>query len=93
MDAPGFGVRYPFSLALAVELPLRLGDITQQLKHNVRNQYTGEVPALTRIQQGHVQHHNGNLLFLGQQTPLLQNFIVIAPQPVDALYDKSIPGF
>ena len=76
-----------------VKFPFRLGHIAQELKNNIGNQHPGEVPALTRIQQGHVQHHNGNLLFLGQQTPLLQNFIVIAPQPVDALYDKSIPGF
>ena len=49
--------------------------------------------SLPGVQQGHIQHHNGRLLLLGDDAPLLQNFLIIAPQTVDALYNKGIAVF
>lgn len=47
-------------LALADELPLRLGRIAEQLEYDVRHQDAGQVPILPGVQQGYIQHDDGN---------------------------------
>ena len=49
-----------------------------------------QVPVPPGIQQRHVQYDNKDLLFLGQETPLVQNFVVVSSQTVNALYHKYI---
>ena len=93
VDALGFGCGDTLCLTLAVELPLRLRHIAQKLEDDVGDQHACEIPALAGVQQGHIQHHDGHLLFLGQQPPLLQDLVIVPPQPVDALDDKGVPGF
>ena len=66
VDALSFGRRDPLRLPLAVEFPLRLRHIGQQLEDDVGNQHASEIPTLAGVQQRHVQHHNGRQLFLGQ---------------------------
>ena len=72
-------------LSLPDELPLCLGHIAEQLQDNVGDQGPGEISVLPGIQQGHIQHHDGCALLLGDDPPLLQNFVVIPTQPVNAL--------
>jgi len=43
------------------------------------------------VQQGKVQHHNVYLLLLGNHAPLFQDFIVVAPQPVNAQNVQHVP--
>ena len=89
VDALGLGRRDPLRLPLAVELPLRLRHIGQQLEDDVGDQHAGEIPALAGVQQGHIQHYDSHLLFLGQQPPLLQDLVIVPPQTVDALDHKG----
>ena len=80
-------------LSLPDELPLCLGHIAEQLQDNVGDQGPGEISVLPGIQQGHIQHHDGCALLLGDDPPLLQNFVVIPTQPVNALDHKGITLF
>ena len=80
-------------LSLPDELPLRLSRITEQLQNDVGDQRPGEIPVFPSVQQGHVQHHDGRPLFLGDDPPLLQNLIVISAQAVNALDHKGITLF
>lgn len=52
--APRFGCGNFLRLSLAVELPFRLRHIGQKLKHDIRNQGSGQVAVLPCIQQRHV---------------------------------------
>ena len=80
-------------LSLPDELPLRLSHITEQLQNDVGDQRAGEIPVPPGIQQGHIQHDNGRALLFGNDPPLLQNFVVIPTQPVNALDHKGITLF
>ena len=80
-------------LTLMDELPLCLGHIAEQLQDNVGDQGPGEISVLPGIQQGHIQHHDGCALLLGDDPPLLQNLIVISAQAVNALDHKGITLF
>ena len=80
-------------LTLMDELPLCLGHIAEQLQNDVGDQGPGEIPVLPGIQQGHIQHDNGRALLLGDDPPLLQNFVVIPTQAVNALDHKGITLF
>ena len=62
---------YRFLPKIADVLPSRLCDIAEKLENNVGNEHPGQVPALPGVQQGHVQHDDGNLPRLGQPAPLL----------------------
>ena len=77
-------------LSLPDELPLRLSHITEQLQNDVGDQRPGEIPIFSGIQQGHIQHHDGCALLLGDDPPLLQNLIVISTQAINALDHKDI---
>ncbi len=61
------------------------------MKDNVRNQGPSQILSLPRIQKGHVQHHNCNSSLFGQSGPLVQSFLVVPAQAVDALDNQHIP--
>lgn len=90
LNAPGPRRRDPLRLPLAYELPLRLRHIGKKLQHDIRDQLPGQVTPLPGIQQGHIQNHDGNALLLRQIAPLIQNLVVISPQPVDALDEQGV---
>lgn len=65
----------------------------QHLQHNVAEESTQQILSPPGVQQGHIQHHNINAFFFGEEPPLLQNFCVVAPQTVDALDIEQIVFF
>ena len=67
----GFGGGDPFGLPLAVKFPLCLCHIAQKLEYDVSNQYSGEIPTLAGVQQGHIQYNDSHLLLFGQYPSLL----------------------
>ena len=83
---------FPFSrlshqrdaLLLTLEKPLCLRETGHDLRYLVSDECTGQVPSLAHVQQRHVQHYNGSLLLLGDDTPLFQDFVVVPSQAVDA---------
>ena len=85
--------RDALGLPLADELPFRLGHIAEKLQDDVRDQRSGQILILPRVQQRHIQHHNGGAFFLGNDAPLFQDFIIIASQAVDALDNKGVAAF
>ena len=74
-------------LPLADVLPFALGHVGQELENDVRNERPGQVPVIAGVQQGHIQHPDFRLYLLGDMPPLLQNFLIVTPQPVDAFDD------
>lgn len=93
MNTPGFCGCDTFGLPLANELTFRLRHIAQKLENDVCDERSCEIPSLPGVQQWHVQHHDGSLLFSGDDAPLLQYFFIVAAQPVDALDDKGVARF
>ena len=86
----GLGRGDALGLSLTDELALRLGHIAQKLQHDIRDQRSRKIPALASVQQRHIQYNNGCLLLFRDDPPLLQNFIIVSSQPVNALDDESI---
>ena len=80
----------------------RAGQINEESKYVLEHfgipspAYVADVGAQVKIlappgvQQGHVQHHNVDLFLLGENPPLILNFLIISPQPVDALDVEQI---
>ena len=66
VDAFRFSRGDPLGLPLTVKLPLRLGHVAQKLEYDVGDQYPGEIPTLAGIQQGHIQHYDGDLFLFRQ---------------------------
>lgn len=66
VDASCFGGGDSLGLTLTVELSLCLSYIAQKLEYDISNQHPGEIPALAGIQQGHIQHDDGDLLLFRQ---------------------------
>ena len=54
------------------------------MQHEVGDEGSHQVLALSGVQQGHIQNTDVDALFLGQKPPLLLYFLVIPPQTVDA---------
>ena len=92
-DALRLRRRNALGLPLVNELALELRHIGKQLQDDIRDQRTRQIPAFSRIEQRHIQHHDGRAFFLCNDAPLLQNFLIIAPQTVDALDNKRIAVF
>ena len=90
-DPPLQRRRDTLRLTLVDKLTLCLGHIAQQLEDDIRHQRARQVPALPSVQQGHVQHDDGGPSRLGDAGPLLQDLVVIAPQPVDTLDYQYVP--
>ena len=63
------------------------------MQHQVGDEGTRQVLAPgPRIQQRHVQNNDVHPLFLGDDSPLLQNLPIVAAQPVNTLNDQQIAG-
>ena len=58
MHAARPGGRDSLRLTLPDIFPLCLGHIAQKLKHNIRNQRSGQIVPLPCVEQGHVEHHD-----------------------------------
>lgn len=92
--APCLGGGDTLALTAADKGALRLGHISQDLEHQIRNKHPGQVVmADGGVQKGHVQHFDISADLPGDFTPLLQNLPVIPSQPVDAFNDQQIPFF
>lgn len=89
----GFGGGDALGLSLVDEFAFRLRDVAEQLKHDVRDQRAGEVFATSGIQKGHIQHDHVSLFFFCEDAPLLDDFVVVASQPVDAFDDEGVAPF
>ena len=63
MNAPGLCRGNALHLPLADIFTLCLRDIAEKLENDVGNQHPSKVPALSSIQQEHVQHYDIDLLF------------------------------
>ena len=61
-------------------LPLALCDKRENLQHKVCDKGSHEVFAVSGVKQRHIQHTNINPDFLCQDTPLVLDFLIIAPQ-------------
>lgn len=59
----------------------------------IGDQCSRQVSSLPGIQQWHIQYHYGCLLLLGDDSPLLYDFIIVPSEPVDTLNNKSVTGF
>ena len=92
MYTPRFRRRNSFCLPLTDKFTFRLRDVAQKLQYNVRNQRPRQIAALPGVQQRHIQHKNGRAFFSRNEPPLLQYFIIVPSQPVDALDNKRITG-
>ena len=79
-----------FRLSLSDEFSLCLSHIAQKLQYDVRDQRSGQIPALPRIQQRHVQNDDLGFFLFCENSPLLQDLIIIPSEPVNALDDKGI---
>ena len=62
------------------------------MQYQVSDKGAHQVPAVSGIQQGHVNDADVDADLLGQNPPLGQNFLIIAPQAVDAQYIEQVPG-
>lgn len=87
----GLGCGDPLSLPFTDVLPLALGHKAEDLQHQVSNEGTHQVFALTGIQQGHIQHNDVHTFFLGKDTPLVLNLLIISAQPVNAQNKEHVP--
>ena len=60
---------------------------------DVRDQRSGEISVPPRVKQRHIQHNDCRTLFLCDDAPLLQNFLIVSSETVDALDHKRIAVF
>ena len=80
-------------LSLSNKISFRLRHIREQLKNNISDQRSGQIPSLSGIQQRHVQHYDGCLFFFGDNPPLLNDLLIIASEPVNTLDYQNIIAF
>ena len=73
--------------------PFILGHKGEDLQHEIRDKGSHQIPAAPRIQKGHVDHTDVDLLLSCQYPPLLLDLPVVAPQPVDAQHIEQVAGF
>ena len=72
-----FGSSNAFCLTGSNELTFSLGNVGQQLQDYICNERTGEISPLSGIQQWHIENNDTNLLLFCDDTPLLNDFIVL----------------
>ena len=60
------------------------------MQDNIAEEGPHQVLASPGVQQRHIQHHNVDLLLLGEYPPLILDFFIVASQPVDALDVEQI---
>ena len=75
--------RIPLILAAYV-FPLALGHEGENLKHEIGNEGAEQILVASGIKKGHVEDQNVHFHILGEQMPLLLDFLVVSSQPVDA---------
>ena len=75
---------YALGLAPADEGALCLRDVAEELEHYVGDYDAGEVSALARVEQRHVEDDYFRLFFLREQPPLFEYLGVVAPEAVYA---------
>ena len=77
--APGLCGGDSLRLTLPNVAPLVFCHKGQHLQNNVAEKGPHQVLTPSGIQQRHIQHHNIDSFFFGKNTPLLQNFLIVAP--------------
>lgn len=92
LDAPGLCRCDSLGLPLFDEGSLRLGNIAEQLQHDIGNQSSGQIPVFRGIQQRHVQHNDSDALFR-QLPPGLQDLVIVPSQAVNAHDGEGVSGF
>lgn len=89
--ATRLGRGYPFRLALADGLALYLGDVAEELEHEIGDQLPRQtVLAPPRVQQGHVENDDIDVQLLRHVPPLVDDVVLVATQPVDGLHDEHV---
>ena len=79
-------------LAGADGFALVLRDKGEELQHQVCDKGAHQVLGEGGVQQRHVQHADIHPALLGQEAPLLENLLVVAAQPVDAVQEQQVPA-
>ena len=91
--APRLRRRDALRLPLADIFTLHLGHIAEDLQHQVCDEGPRQVlRLLPGVQQGHIQHHNVDLLLLGDEPPLVLDLPIVAAQPVNRFDDHQVAG-
>ena len=65
----------------------------QHLQNDITEECPHQIFASPGIQQGHIQYHDIDPLFLGQKSPLILDLLIISPQTIDALDIEQIVFF
>ena len=74
-DTTGFGGHNALPLTFADVFPFGLSDIGENLQNEIGDKGAGQIPFLGAcIEQGHDQDKDIGRLFLGDLSPLFQNF-------------------
>ena len=88
--------RNALGLAPVNVFALHLCHIAQQLQNNIGNQRTRHVRPTTvsgaRVEQRHVQHHDGGAELFGYAPPFLEDLAVVTAQPINGKYHQHITG-
>lgn len=78
-------------LALPDVFALRLRHVGEDLQDEVGHKRAGQVaPGLPCVEQRHVEHDDVHALVFRDDAPLVQDLLVIAPQPVDGFDHEHI---
>lgn len=75
-----------------VHVALRLGNVGEELEHDVRDEHPCEVIAipLSGIQEWEVDYYDEGFLLFGDDSPLLQHFGIAAPKSVETFHYQCI---
>jgi hypothetical protein len=84
----GYALRLTFPDVVAFAVRREAED----LEHDVGDKRSYQVLAIPSVKQGHIEHGNVYAAFLGEDAPLLLNFVIVAPEPVYAVYESKSPG-
>lgn len=91
VHAFALGCHDALGLPLADVVPFGLSDIAEDLQDQIRDECPGEVLFLfPGVEQRHVQDDDIDLLFLGDDLPLLQDLFIIPSQRVDRMQIEDI---
>ena len=91
--APGFSGGNTFCLPLPDVSALIFGNKGKHLQNDVAQESAHQIFATPGVQQWHVQHYDVDTFCLGEQSPLLQYFCVVASKTVDTLDIEQIVFF
>ena len=91
--AAGLGRGYAFGLSPSDVFPLVLSHEGKHLQHEIGNEGAEQILVSAGVEKGHVQHKDIHLHFLGENVPLLLDFLVVSSQTIDAGDAYLIAGF